>query len=116
MDQKVSVIITVYNGEQFIARAIDSVLAQTAKPYELIVINDGSKDGTLEVLKRYEGKIRYITIPNGGVSNARNTGIKMATGDFVAFLDADDVWHLDKLEKQLGAFARYPETGLCCCD
>lgn len=116
MSHKISVIIPVYNGEQFIARAIESVLAQTVKPFEIIVINDGSKDGTLNILNSYGGKIRAVSIPNGGVSNARNTGIKMAQGDCVAFLDADDVWHPNKLEQQLKAFEKYPDIGFCCCN
>ncbi|MBL8012337.1 MAG: glycosyltransferase family 2 protein [Candidatus Omnitrophica bacterium] len=116
MSLKVSVIIPVYNGEKFIARAIDSVLAQTVKPFEVIVINDGSKDATAEILRQYDGKIRVLTIPNGGVSNARNTGMQMAQGNCLAFLDADDFWHATKLQRQLAVFERYPEVGFCCCN
>lgn len=113
---KISVIIPVYNGEKFIARAIETVLAQTYKAHEIIVINDGSRDKTEDVLKSFGEKIRFKTIKNGGVSNARNQGIQMATGDLVAFLDADDVWMPDKLEIQQGFFARYPNVGFCCCN
>lgn len=116
MDAKVSVIIPVFNGEAFIARAIQSALNQTVKPYELIVVNDGSKDGTAEKLAAFGDSITVISIPNGGVANARNVGINACTGDFIAFLDADDVWYEDKLKLQLDVFERYPEVGFCCCD
>lgn len=111
-----SVVIPVYNGEKFIARAIESVLAQTVPALEIIVVNDGSKDGTAAVLAGFGDLIRVVSIPNGGVSNARNTGIKVARGDFVAFLDADDVWVANKLAEQLAAFARHPEVGFSCCN
>lgn len=116
MSNKVSVVIPVYNGEKFIARAIDSVLSQSVRPFEVIVINDGSTDGTLKIVNGYGEKVRCVSIPNGGVSNARNTGIKMVQGDYVAFLDADDVWHVNKLEKQLEVLQEHPQAGLCCCD
>jgi len=113
---RTSVVIPVYNGEKFIARAIDSVLAQTMPAFEIIVVNDGSRDGTAEVLAAYGDRIRVISIPNGGVANARNMGIKAVRGDFVAFLDADDIWVPEKLAKQLEAFKRYPEVGFSCCN
>lgn len=116
MALKVSVIIPVYNGEQFIARAIESILSQTYPAHEIIVINDGSKDRTEEVLRTFEGRICFKTIPNGGVSNARNQGIHMATGDIIAFLDADDIWTVDKLEVQESFFTRHPRVGFCCCN
>lgn len=116
MGLKVSVIIPVYNGEQFIARAIESVLAQTYPAHEIVVINDGSKDKTEDVLKGFGGRIRFKTIPNGGVSNARNQGIKMATGDLIAFLDADDVWKNEKLALHEELFSKYPDVGFSCCN
>lgn len=112
----VSVVIPVYNGEKFIAKAIDSVLSQTYPIHELIVVNDGSKDGTARVLDGYADRIKAVHIPNGGVSNARNTGTRLATGNVVAFLDADDVWKHDKLSKQMAALAQYPEVGFTCCN
>jgi len=116
MQAKVSVVIPVYNGEKFIGRAIDSIFSQTLKPYELIVVNDGSKDGTADELAVFGDRVTVITISNGGVANARNIGIQASTGDYVAFLDADDVWYEDKLEKQFEMFSRYPDVGFCCCD
>jgi glycosyltransferase involved in cell wall biosynthesis len=116
MRNKISVVIPVYNGEAFIANAIDSVLQQTVKPIEIIVVNDGSRDGTAEKLAAFGDRIKLISIPNGGVSNARNTGLKACSGELVAFLDADDVWYEDKLERQVEVFERHPDVGFCCCD
>ena len=116
MSNKISVVIPVYNGELFIARAITSVLNQSAKPYELIVVNDGSKDRTGEILATYGDTIKVVSIANGGVANARNVGIKDCTGDYIAFLDADDIWYEDKLKLQLDVFERYPEVGFTCCN
>lgn len=116
MSARVSVVIPVYNGEDFIARALDSVFSQTVPPYEVIVVNDGSRDGTAQQLAAFGERIRVISIPNGGVANARNVGLKACTGDLVAFLDADDIWFPDKLARQLAVLERYPEIGFCCCD
>lgn len=110
----VSVIIPVYNGEKFIARAIDSAIKQTLPAFEIIVINDGSKDGTEKILEQYAGKIIYKTIANGGVSNARNVGIALSRGEWIAFLDADDEWYPIKLEKQIALLEQYPAIGFCC--
>jgi glycosyltransferase involved in cell wall biosynthesis len=116
MNNKISVVIPVYNGEAFIANAIDSVLRQSVQPLEIIVVNDGSKDRTAEKLAAFGDRIKLISIPNGGVSNARNKGIEASSGDFIAFLDADDVWYDNKLKRQLEIFERYPDVGFCCCD
>ncbi len=116
MNNKISVVIPVYNGEAFISKAIQSVLKQTVRPYEVIVVNDGSVDGTAEKLTLFGTRITVISIPNGGVSNARNVGIQASSGELIAFLDADDVWFEDKLERQFEVFERYPDLGFCCCD
>jgi len=116
MNNKISVVIPVYNGEAFISDAIQSVLKQTVRPYEVIVVNDGSVDGTAEKLALFGTRITVISIPNGGVSNARNVGIQASSGELIAFLDADDIWYEDKLERQLEVFERYPDLGFCCCD
>lgn len=97
----VSVIIPVYNYARFIGRALDSVLSQTYGNYEILVIDDGSTDNLANVLKDYNSNIRYFYKENGGVSSARNFGIKKANGKLIAFLDADDEWTVDKLEKQV---------------
>lgn len=101
---KVSVIIPTYNREKYISEAIDSVLNQTYKDYEIIVVDDGSTDKTKEVLTKYNDKIRYFYQENQGVSVARNKGIKESKGDYIAFLDADDMWLPQHLEKEIGAF------------
>lgn len=116
MDTKISVIIPVYNGEAFIERAINSILEQTLKPSEIIIVNDGSTDGTAEKLLSFGNKITVIAIPNGGVSNARNVGIKACSGDLIAFLDADDVWYKEKLKTEVNVFEKFPEVGFTCCD
>lgn len=113
---RISVVIPVYNGEQFIARALDSVLAQSYPIHEVIVVNDGSRDRTADVLSGFGNRIHTISIPNGGVSHARNVGISECTGEIVAFLDADDVWDVNKLQVQVAVFQKHPEVGYCCCD
>ncbi len=157
---KVSVVIPAYNAEKFIADAIDSVLTQTYPVHEIIVVDDGSTDGTKEIVEKYisemtnnppspntnvfgfgrAGKaqmtkngsqyairdtqydtrhtqyaIRYLSQSNSGPAAARNTGIKSATGEFIAFLDADDMWMPDKLDKQMKLFAEF-DYGLVYCD
>lgn len=112
----VSVIIPVYNAEKFIGPAIQSVLNQTFSNYEIIVINDGSTDGTREVLKSFVGKIRYLSQKNKGPSAARNLGIQIARGDLICFLDADDLWVSDKLEVQVTFMENHPDIGLLCSD
>jgi glycosyltransferase involved in cell wall biosynthesis len=116
MSAAISVVIPVYNGQAHIARTLDSVLRQTLAPSEIIVVNDGSTDDTLDVLLAYAPGVTIITTPNRGVSSARNTGMKAATSELIAFLDADDAWHDDKLEQQAAFLATRPEAGLCCCD
>ena len=100
---RVSVVIPAYNAERFIAEAVDSALAQLHPDVEVIVIDDGSSDGTARILEAYGPAIRVHRQPNTGVGAARNTGARLATGDWVAFLDADDVWAPRKIEAQLSA-------------
>lgn len=98
---KISVIIPNFNYARYLEEAIESVLGQTYQNIELIVVNNGSTDDSLKVLKKYSDTIRVINQSNLGQSGARNSGLKNATGDFIAFLDADDFWAPTKLEKQL---------------
>ena len=98
---RVSVIIPAYNAAPFLHRTIQSVLDQTSPPAEIIVIDDGSKDETSQIAREFNESVRCHSKPNGGPASARNQGIRVATGDWVAFLDADDQWLPDKLEKQL---------------
>ena len=109
-----SVIIPVYNGEKFIKNAIESVFMQTVSDWELIIVNDGSSDNTLAVLEKYREneKIKIVSQPNSGVSVARNTGVENSEGDYIAFLDADDVWHENHLEVMKNLAEKYPAAGL----
>ncbi|MDZ8188160.1 MAG: glycosyltransferase family A protein [Nostoc sp. ChiSLP02] len=100
----VSVIIPVYNCNQYLAQAIESVLSQTYQPIEIIVVDDGSTDNSAEVAKHYAPLIRYCFQSNAGSGAARNRGIELAQGEFFAFLDADDLWVKDKLMHQMAAF------------
>lgn len=112
---KVSVIIPNYNYGKYIRKTVDSVLAQTYPKIEIIVVDDGSEDDSLEVLKGYNGKISVIEQRNQGVSRARNCGVANSQGEYVAFLDADDLWLPEKLEKQMARLKADPEIGLVHC-
>lgn len=98
---KVSVIIPAYNCEQFIGETLDSVLNQNYQDFELIVVDDGSRDGTANAISRYKGRLTYIRKKNEGTSAARNTGIAAAQGEYVAFIDHDDTWLPEKLQEQV---------------
>lgn len=102
----VSVVIPAFDAEAHLAAAIDSVFAQTYPVDECVVVDDGSTDGTAEVVRRYRSRVRYLHQRNAGVSAARNTGIRSSEGDLIAFLDADDVWLPEKIEKQLNVLER----------
>jgi glycosyltransferase involved in cell wall biosynthesis len=104
----VSVIIPAYNSERYIADAVKSALAQTCPPHEIIVVNDGSTDGTARVLEAFGRCVRHIYQDNRGEPAARNTGMRAATGEYIAFLDADDLWVAEKLELQMAYFAAHP--------
>ena len=97
----VSVIIPAYNAEHYIAETIRSVLGQTYEDFEIIVVDDGSQDGTVAALEPFGSSVRLHQQPNGGVARARNTGVALAKGTWIAFLDADDLWLPMKLERQL---------------
>jgi len=105
----VSCIVPVFNGERYLAEALDSILAQTWRPLEVIVVDDGSTDGTASVAARYGDRITCIRQPNAGPAAARNRGIDTANGPFLAFLDADDLWHGNKLARQMARFEARPE-------
>ncbi len=111
----VSVIIPNYNYACYLPQAIDSVLAQTYAPVEIIVVDDGSRDDSLAVLKSYGARLRWVTQPNQGVAAARNHGARLSQGSYLAFLDADDYWLPAKLERQLERFLQNPELGLVYC-
>ena len=105
-EPKISVIIPCYNGEKFIGNAIKSVLNQTYKKCELIIVDDGSTDSSCKVVENYlDDKVRLVkNTYNKGIAKTMNKGIKVSTGDFIAFLDQDDTWHPRKLELQLQKF------------
>lgn len=109
---KVSVVIPAYNCERFIAAALDSVLAQTYQPSEIIVVDDGSRDGTAGVLRSYAGRIRCLYQENRGEPAARNLGVRHASGEFIAFLDGDDLWLPQKLQLQMDYFDTHPACAL----
>jgi glycosyltransferase involved in cell wall biosynthesis len=109
----ISVIIPVYNGEKTIKETIESVLNQTVSDFEIVIINDGSQDSTLEVVSRISAPLlKVFSYPNAGVSVSRNRGISQAAGDYVSFLDADDLWTPDKLETQLKALQANPKAAV----
>ena len=109
----VSVVVPAFNAQPYVAAAVDSVLAQTLRDFELIVVDDGSSDGTPGALEAYGGALRCLRQENGGVSRARNHGIAESRGRFVAFLDADDAWGPSKLEKQVATLADRPGCRAC---
>lgn len=109
---RVSVIIPAYNRAWVLKEAIDSVLTQEYADFELIVVNDGSTDGTEDVLAGYAG-ITVVEQSNQGVSTARNKGVSHARGTYIAFLDSDDVWLPRKLSVQVGFFLKHPEALIC---
>jgi glycosyltransferase involved in cell wall biosynthesis len=109
----VSVVIPAHNAERTIRATIASVLNQTITDLEIIVVDDGSQDGTVAIAHSFsDPRIQVISKPNGGVAVARNCGIACTTGEFIAFLDADDCWKTDKLEKQLAALQANPKAAV----
>ncbi|MEO1005251.1 MAG: glycosyltransferase family A protein [Cyanobacteria bacterium J06638_38] len=108
---QISIVVPAYNAAKTITETIESVQRQTINDWELIVVNDGSTDNTLEILKQIvEPRLKIISAPNGGVSAARNLGIAQAQGKYIAFLDADDLWVADKLKLQLQALEQNPDA------
>jgi glycosyltransferase involved in cell wall biosynthesis len=111
--RRASVVIPVFNGANFVARAIESVLGQTLEDFELIVVDDGSTDSTSEVVKSFsDPRLRYLRQRNQGPSVARNTGIRASTAEWIGFLDGDDYWLPTKLEAQLERARLQPDAGL----
>ena len=109
MSPRISIILPVYNTEKYLANAIESIFAQTSSNIELICVNDGSTDRSLEILKSFGDRLRVIDLKqNVGIAGARNAGIARARGEFFAFMDADDLWEPNKLETQLEQFKKNP--------
>lgn len=109
---KVSVIIPVYNVENYVAESIESVLVQTYRDFEIIAINDGSTDASLAVLEHYNDKIRIFDQDNQGIALTLNRGITEASGDYIAFIDGDDLWTKDKLEIQTEILRSNPDIDI----
>jgi glycosyltransferase involved in cell wall biosynthesis len=109
---KVSVVIPAYNAEAWLAETIRSVLAQSYASYEVVVVDDGSCDGTLEVARSFAPRVRVYAQENGGPASARNRAIQHSTGEYIAFLDCDDLWTAEKLAKQVALLDAHPGIGL----
>ena len=109
----ISCIVPVFNGERYVREALDSIRARTYRPLEIIVADDGSTDGTPAVVRGYREPVRYLFQLNAGPAAARNLGLREAQGEFVAFLDADDLWHPEKLTRQMARFQARPDLDLC---
>lgn len=116
-DPKVSIIIPVYNGSNYLREAIDSALAQTYKNIEVIVVNDGSRDGgkTEEIAGSYGGRIRYLYKDNGGVATALNLGIREMKGEYFSWLSHDDFFSLNRIEEDMKLFAANPDAKISFC-
>lgn len=106
---RISCIVPVYNGDRFLVEALDSIFAQSQLPFEIIVVDDGSTDSTPEAIARYGKRVRYQRQENAGPAAARNAGLTLAGGELIAFMDADDLWHPDKLALQLARLRDRPE-------
>lgn len=114
-DSEIDVVVPVFNGEKYIANALLSIQQQTRAASRIIVVNDGSTDGTGQIIQPFlqdDDRITYLNLPHSGVSTARNAGIAASSAPLLAFLDADDIWLPEKLERQIEAFEQGgPETG-----
>ncbi|MBC9073648.1 glycosyltransferase [Thauera sp. CAU 1555] len=108
----VSVVIPAYNAEAFVLDAIRSVQAQGYAPLDIVLVDDGSRDRTVELVRAAAPEVRIVSQPNAGVAAARNTGLREARGDYICFLDADDGWFPGKLAAQVDYLQRHPDTGL----
>ena len=113
MPPLVSCIVPCFNGERFLDECLASILAQTHRRLEIIVVDDGSTDRSAAIARRHGGRVRYHHQENRGPAAACNAGIDLATGDFIAFLEQDDLWLPDKTERQLAAFAADPALAYC---
>jgi glycosyltransferase involved in cell wall biosynthesis len=113
---EVAVILPCYNAANFLTRALDSVLAQTHQNCRVWVVDDGSTDETAQVVKRYPTNVEYFCQEHAGQSAARNRGIDLSGGTYIAFLDADDYWFPEKLQQQIAVLEKSPNVGLVCTD
>lgn len=112
----VSIVIPVYNSERYLRQTLNSLLAQTYKNIEIIAVNDGSTDKSSDILKSFSGTIKFFTQENQGQGIARNMGCKRASGALLSFIDSDDLWDVNKLEKQVALLGGFPEAVATYCD
>jgi glycosyltransferase involved in cell wall biosynthesis len=112
VDSLVTVVIPAHNSRLYIAPALDSILVQKYRPIEILVVDDGSTDSTVQMVRGYAPEVRVIEQEQRGHPAARNAGIRAASGEFLGFLDHDDLWSPDKLELQIASFERKPELDL----
>jgi glycosyltransferase involved in cell wall biosynthesis len=113
MESTISVILPVYNAAIYLEETLASIFSQTVQPFEVIAINDGSSDNSLDILKKFSSKVRIVSRENLGPSVTLNEGIRLSKGRLIAFLDADDLWVSDKLKLQLDFLAFHPEKEAC---
>ena len=113
---RVDVIIPVYNSAATVAESVESALGQTFTDFDVVAVDDGSTDASAEVLSRYGVRIKVLTQPNRGLSAARNAGVHLGTAEYVAFLDADDIWEPEMLERTVAALDRLPHSVLAYTD
>lgn len=113
---KISVIIPTYNRAETLIESLKSVLDQTHPAHQIIVVDDGSTDNSVSMLSPFRSRIDYIRQENAGVSAARNTGLAAATGDWIAFLDSDDVWYPNRLSVLVRDIRKNKKTGISTCD
>lgn len=109
----ISCIVPVFNGERYLANALDSIFSQRYRPIEVVVVDDGSTDRTERVVRRCSTPVRYVKQDHAGVASARNRGLEVATGEFIAFLDSDDLWHPEKLQRQMARFDSGRRIDIC---
>lgn len=112
-DPVVSCIVPVFNGERYLSQALDSIFAQSYANLEVIAVNDGSTDASAGILRSYKQQVRCLEQSDKGPAAARNLGANAARGEYLAFLDQDDLWHADKLTRQLARFEARPDVDLC---
>jgi glycosyltransferase involved in cell wall biosynthesis len=109
----VSCVVRVFNNERYVREALESVLAQTRPPEEIVVVDDGSTDGTPAILASYGDRFRVVSQPNAGAVTARNVGLRATRGDLLAYIDGDDLWHPEKLAHQVTRFQARADLDLC---
>ncbi|HUP01074.1 MAG TPA: glycosyltransferase family A protein [Gemmatimonadota bacterium] len=110
---RISCVVPVFNGDRYLAESLDSILAQSLPADEIVVVDDGSTDGTAEVAARYVDAVRLVRQENAGSPAARNRGVTESRGDLIAFGDADDLWHPDRLARQIERFEQRADLDCC---